>query len=353
MALRLHATPVRAGLVVIAAFSLLTASSTAAVAEAGVKRPRTWGDATILSVDGPVQLTVRTRGMRVGLRLAYVDAPAQGECGASEATALLTRLAKRRGGRVRYVLSSTRPDGDGRFAAFVGGRSADLLERSLAHDLVRSEWARPVGRTTVSEMDNAYLYVGGEPWGPRAPRGVWARCGGHLHLPATQVVPGHAPATWAVNADGITESVGPLTLDPVLAPGRTLTVDQLAAIAPVELSDHNGESCWARVPSLEIVAMAATPTAQTPCGTADVFAIASTGPGSAQTSRGVGVGASRAAMVGAFPRLAASWRREDRYLDLLPLHGRAAGPWAWQTLAAVNDDGKVTSFLTSTGTWPR
>ncbi len=322
----------------------------------GRAAPRRAGAATLVSVDGPARLTVKTKSGKLRIRLFSIDTPQVGECGAPESIAALKKLAKRGKGRFRYELldGGTRDferDAEGRYLAFLAPPGQDGFFSGLGQDLVDTEWARNGDALALTQppITHGDLTVGGAGAGfgsSRTPRGVWALCGGRMHLPASQPVPSHAPATWAITADGVTESIGPLALSPTLSPSTNLTVAQVAALAPVELYDVGGSQCRASVPSLQLVLSAATPGKQ-PCGSAEVFAVVTSGPGAAATTQGVGVGSSASAAKAAFPRLAGGTDGEDGGLRLT---GADALPWAWQTQAGVDErTGTIDGFYTSAG----
>ncbi|MBO9534200.1 MAG: hypothetical protein J7513_14610 [Solirubrobacteraceae bacterium] len=332
--------------------ALVVASSPGAPAAAAApKKVPLHGDATVTSVDGPGRLTLGTKAGPVKLRLYLVDTPEPGECGAEESTAALRSLTAGPRKRVRYVAWSRTPDAEGRLPAIVGPRKADLLERSLGISLVEREWARSGGSRTISEADGISISVGADSFSPRAPRGVWARCGGFMHLPSSEPVPAHDPATWAVNGNGITESVGPIGLSATLAPGTALTVADVARLARVESTDLGEGRCWVRVPTLELVLFAST-AAGVPCERSHISAIASSGPGSASTTNGFRTGQPAKSAVSFFPRLAASLDGPLELQDQLPLAGYARMPWAWQTIAGVDKRaGTIYGFATSTTRW--
>ncbi|MDO9352266.1 MAG: hypothetical protein Q7T55_01135, partial [Solirubrobacteraceae bacterium] len=241
-------------------------------------------------------------------------------------------------------------DAEGRYLGFLSRRGGDGFFDGLGQDLVDTEWARngeavgPAQRFTPRDLQVGGVSAGDGP--PRAPRGVWANCGGRMHLPAGQPVPANAPAPWTITADGVTEAIGPLTLSPTLSPSTNLTVAQVAAVAPVEILAVNAYECRAVVPSLQLVLSAATPGTQ-PCGSAEVYGVATSGPGAAPTTRGVGVGSPASAAKGAFPRLATGADEPDPDGAAMQLTGPEPQPWAWQTLASVDSRGTIDGLYTS------
>src|SRR5690349_15394551 len=81
--------------------ALLLFAGGAPAAAAAPKKPRSWGSATIVSVDGPARLTLKSDRGTFKVRFWGIDTPEPGECGATETTAALRRLVDRRGSRVR------------------------------------------------------------------------------------------------------------------------------------------------------------------------------------------------------------------------------------------------------------
>ncbi|MDO9356940.1 MAG: hypothetical protein Q7T55_24800 [Solirubrobacteraceae bacterium] len=160
-----------AGLAIGGVMGPAAARATTSAKPSPKKRPPSYGNATITSVDGPGRLTLRTTGGPLKVRLWMVDTPEPGECGAEESTAALQRLTKGRRARVRYGMWRRRADGEGRVAAFVGPRRADFTKDSLSRDLIATEWARTAPAVTVSEGDGIYLSVGSESPAPPSPEG--------------------------------------------------------------------------------------------------------------------------------------------------------------------------------------
>lgn len=320
---------------------------------------RTYGNATVISVDGPARLTVKSKRGTFKLRLFGVDAPQVGECGADESVAALKRLVQRRKGRFDYLLVDRKQrDNEGRLSGVLSQFGDSFVEESLGAKLIAADWARSgvalrVGQGPTPSPQPWLGPVSMEDWGPRPLRGVWAKCGGRMHLPAGEPVPTHAPAPWTITPDGVTEQIGPLALPTTLGPGTAITVASVAQVAPVELTDTGAGFCWVRVPSLQLVLWAATPGPRHPCSAAEVYGIATWGPGVTTTSRGLSTGAPVRAAAALFPRLAAGGAYALR-LEQVPLAGLERVPWAWQTIAAVDEDsGKITGFLTSTSDWER
>ena len=339
-------------MVAIVAATAAPLCMTAAAPSGAAAAPKSSGQARIVSVDGPARLTLRAKGGKLKVRLTLIDTPEPGECGAAESTAALERLTQRKGGLVRYVLWGRKPDAEGRMPALVGPARSDLTERSLARDLVVREWARSAPAVTISEADGISLSIGGDQWGPRPARGVWARCGGHFHLPAAAPVPAHAPAVWNVDDLGVTNAIGPIVLSPELSPTTVLTVAALRQFGAIELSPAGEGLCNARIPSLEISALATTSAEKPSCDTADVYGFSSSGPGVAATSNGLRAGGTPADADARFPRLRDS--EDDLVGDELPLSGYTPVPWAWQTVAGMNErTDRIAGFYTSTSTPPR
>lgn len=346
----------------IAAFTLV-AAFLAAPGLASAQKLRRSGTATVVSVDGPALLTIKTtKGQKLRMRLFGVDAPAPGECGATESAAALAKLTKGDRGTLRYSLVERRSgvyerSSDGSLLGSLGpiNRGLDVFFYGLSGELLATEWARSGDTLRPDQAPIAHgetmAGYSEEPTGPRPARGLWAACGGRVHLPGGEAPPAHQPAPWTITSNGITTAIGPLLLPATLAPGATLTVAAVAAIAPVELDDF-GDTCQARVPSLEIVLVAATPTAEQPCSRAEVHAIATDGPGSATTTTtGLAIGERADLLPKLFPRvggLDGSVCDED----VLALAGPQLRPWAWQTEAEVHYESCVVIGL-STSTAPR
>lgn len=311
---------------------------------ATAKRPKFAANATVVRVDGPGRLTLKTSTGTFPMRLALLDMPEPGECGADEATTVLRRLTTGRRARVRYVLHTTTPDAEGRFDAAIGPRNADLTERSLAQDLLTREWALLGGRITVSEADGIALKAGSEPFGPRPSRGLWARCGGLAHLPANQPAPASTPANWTITPDGITTAIGPISLPATLAPGTLPTVEALRPDHRIETAVIDTAVCRARIPSLGLVAYTNTMGAAT-CENGELFAFSTYGPGAATTNTGLRIGSPITDAPKLFPRLAKTLRGQVPSDDRIPLAGYAPAIWTWTTQALPNERTRTIAAL--------
>lgn len=198
----------------LAALAPALAMACAAPAKAAALRRA--GAATLVSVDGPARLTVKTKSGRVRIRLYAIDTPQAGECGAAESVAALKTLATRGKSRFRYELldrarGGFERDAEGRYLGFLAPPGEDGFFSGLGQDLVATEWAGdgeaigPAQRVVARDFQVGGAGAGGGP--PRSPRGVWATCGGRMHLPAGEPVPAHAPAPWTITADGVTEAI--------------------------------------------------------------------------------------------------------------------------------------------------
>ncbi|MBO9534201.1 MAG: hypothetical protein J7513_14615 [Solirubrobacteraceae bacterium] len=312
---------------------------------------RAYGKATVQSVDGPGQLTIRAGKRTLAVRLYFIDLPRPGECGAAEATRALRGFVRRAHGTLRYELVQTydgdpRPfarDADGRYPVAITYRS-DL--RELGADLIAADWARPgmppaelaaLRRTDADVSGEDLPGRRGDEEAPRARRGVWALCGGRLHLPLGQPVPATAPAPWSVDEHGITSAVGPITLSPTLAPESTLTLDHLAAAAPVELTRF-ALGCRAWAPALQIRVWIYSDDAD--CHGAPISAIRSAGPEPAAFSRGGAVGDLTSALPSRFPAFSPS-TSTDGFLS-----GSGAPQWAWQTQVLAGRDRRISGVAT-------
>jgi hypothetical protein len=232
------------------------------------------------------------------------------------------------------------------------GKYASRYKVSYGAALVGSGWARTglaVGLgQPVSQLDAPVdAEIQGDPArGIRASRGVWLTCAGRMHLPGGQPAPATSPATWSIDANGITHAIGPLTLSPTLTPESALTIAGVAAVAPVELVLDDG-ACVANVPSLQLMVLSqADDAGRVPCGATDVSAIYSSGPGIARTDRGLKTGDAAAMIKNFYPRVAPLPYDQDD-ADFLPLAGSAVLPlWAWTSTAALDEDLKVDGFVT-------
>lgn len=325
-------------------------ASFAAPSGAQAAWPPSWGKATVKSVDGPDQLTLDRRGRTFKVRLAFVDVPQSGECGATEATTALKGFVRRAPKRLRYTIDRTehgqRRDAEGRYVANVS-YAVRYTQRSLAADLVRADWARPGERGSLDAVGTRESYEGGdsalagalEADEPRVRRGIWVRCGGRTHLPLGEAAPASSPAAWSVDAHGITSRIGPIALSPVLTPTSMLTARQLAALAPTDVT-RTGSACRVWMPSLQIRFYAdAAPGA--PCGDASVYSLRSTGPDPAPLVRGGATGRPLAELLPFF-RLVDP--RET--VGEVALAGSAQHPWAWTTNALVLRKGPVQAIVT-------
>lgn len=331
----------------------IAALGLASSARAAAKPIRSYGNATVVSVDGPARLTLKTGRGRLAIRLYMVDAPEPDECGAAEGTAALKRLTKGRRARVRYVTFTRKPDAEGRLSAVVGPRGADLVERSVARDLVATDWARTFPSVSISPSDNISLSVASERFGPRKPQGLWTRCGGYTHLPASEPAPAHAPVPWTITADGITQAIGPIVPAAAAPPGAPLRVADLARIVRVEVTDPGGPTCWPRIPSLELKVYATVDRKKgESCATGAVEAIVSSGPGYVSTTLGLRVGQTVAEARTLFPRLASVFNEQATRDTPLRLAGDVPAATPWQTLAGRRErNAKIVGFLTSPVAW--
>ncbi len=331
--------------VLAAAVSVVVATGVSA--GAAIAKPLAGsGKAVVESVDGPTLLTVKVGRREVPVRLAMVDAPATGECGASEAKAALVRYVRRAPRRLSYSLLRTMRRGfardqDGRLLAVLRyGRARS--DRDLAWDLIDAEWARwgdPV--SFDASADQTFLVAGLSPLPllRSTGRGVWLRCGGRLHLPAGEPAPSVGPGVWNVNDQGVTTSIGSVALT-----DKGLTFGELAAVTPVELVVMPAwAGCTAYLPTLQALALS-TEQARTCRDTQVARFIAgrqnTAWPGSSAVSRGPKVGDRLPDLSIAFP-LADSDPPDSSWINL----SGPEKPWAWQTHLITSDRGKLVESL--------
>lgn len=350
MSASFHARSARAAVLAAGALSLGAAPSSDA-------RPklRTAGAAKVVSVDGPARLTVATKHGRLRMTLFGVDTPQLGECGATESVLALKRLVRGRKARLRYRLIDLAPglyerDREGRYVGWLGSDAASLEFSGLRQALADTGWARggeSVAPGTPNPTHGDWTLAGGlfDATTPRTPIGLWARCGGRAHLPASAPVPESAPATWSVTTDGVTESIGPLPLPATLAPGSTLTMRDVSAVTALEFTAEGSGNCTGHAPGLQL-RLFAYPDARQPCSDADVYAIASSGPGATTTTRGLAAGARAAMARSFFPRVEAD--RDAAEDGGLSLAGTGGAFTAWRTAALVSERGQITGFVTTT-----
>lgn len=337
----------RLGTTVGLAMGLLTLTVGPVGSQARAAGPPSSGSAEVRSVDGPGRLTLERNGKAIPVRLFFTDTPQDGECGAKEATAALRGFVRRAPRRVRYVIAERRTgdlarDTDGRYLAQVTYSVRDR-DRGFGSDLMRADWARlgesalvNGGSSRDAELVEANDNGTEEPltFEPRARRGVWARCGGHLHLGAGEPVPPSSAAPWAVDANGVASAVGPITLSPTLTPATTMTLRDLAALSAAELTRAD-DGCRAWFPSLQIRAFAVV-ARSTPCGDGAVSAVSTVGPDRAAFTRGGGVGSPIADLRSIFPLLVPSAR-----FTAWRLSGPSARPWAWQTSGEFDQEQRI------------
>ncbi len=332
----------------ISTATLALAASLALPGGAEAAWPPSWSKATVKSVDGPGILTLDHKGRDLPIRLFFIDTPRTGECGAAQATSALNGFVRRAPRQVRFAIAhrleprAQAQDADGRYLAMVT-YTVRGKPRGFGSDLLRAEWARAGEPATVdgARVGTADLTDGEHghdepvlPAEPRARRGVWALCGGRLHLPIGETPGASAPAAWSVSEQGIASAVGPLALSPSLTPTGSLTFRQLSTIAPTEFARWPG-GCRAWVPSLQIRSWAYVDEGK-PCGDAVVSALSTVGPEAASLTRGGAVGTPAASLKAYFPLLAPTdgslyWR----------LSGPGRRVWAWQAEAEVDRAGTL------------
>lgn len=321
--------------------------------------PRPGGAAKVVSVDGPTSVTIKNRkGQRIALRLTGIDAPRAGECGATETQAALEQILAGRLDELRYKLTyrdgkQPERDPDGRYVGAltyyppkdpynryaVGARLVDLgwarsgIPASLDSPTPRNLW------TAVESEDD----LGRARDRQGRPRGLWARCGGRLHLPAEQPVPSTAAVPWTTTDRGITTAVGALKLPGLLTPETTLTLRRVAAqVGDLELVRVQN-ACLGVIPSVQVVVYAWTVDRPgTRCGDADVQAVTSYGPGTPSLDRGPRVGESTRSIPAAYPLV--DDFAFDADTDSVPLSGGEFHAWAWQTRAELDERGRIGWF---------
>ncbi len=318
----------------------------AAPSAARAKDLRAAGPAKIVSVDGPALVTVKTQQRTLKMRLFGIDAPERDECGYSGAVKALKGLLRpkqtMRYEIIRDGVRSFERDAAGRYFGWISRPGQDSVFNSVAHELLDTEWVTGGDQLGLNEAPPEHVFTemgAGTPSFPRSAQGLWAACGGHTHLPVSSAVPAHAPAPWNVNADGMLESVGPITFPSTLTPEATLTVAEVAAVAPVELGDVGNGRCHVRVPSLELLLYATSLSARHPCGKADVYGAWATGPGKVATTNGLAAGAPHTSAAMRFPRAVRTGTEGER----LELSG-FDHEWPWRTTAILDEQGLVLGF---------
>lgn len=310
--------------------------------------PSDAGTATVRSVDGPTQLTITTRDRALRIRLVGIDAPRAGECGAPEATAALRGFVRRAPGRFRYDLAWSDPrrhakDPDGRYLATMRYRN---WQRDLALDLVGAGWARS-GERGAADNPGARSALAGNfdefeandiTGAPRRHTGLWATCGGFAHLPAAAHVPATAPVPWTIDRNGIASAVGPFTMNPSLRPDEGLTISDVARVTPIEITRFfGGCRIWAPALQLRFWSYGAAPN----CGDAPVTSVRTTGPDAARNADGSILGIPANGLTTSFPLLQPQ-ADERRW----PLSGPDRHQWAWQTVADVDQAGRLSGLTT-------
>lgn len=328
----------------VSASVALTTPSTSHAAQ-----PAAYGRATVTSIDGPGRMTIRARSRRIPVRLFFVDVPQSGECGAPQSTAALRRSVARAPRNLDYELAEL---GSGQLARDADGRYLATLSyrhgiRNFASDLINADWGRAGEPATLDEPagDLRRLEVAPD-WAtralidtPRARRGIWALCGGRLHLPAGAAIPTSAAAVWAVDARGITTAVGSLPLPATLTPEGALTLRDVASAWNAEVTRWPG-GCRVWFPQLQVRVWVDSDAG--PCDQSYVAAIRTTGPDQASLSRGgVGVGAPVANLSPLFPLVGATQSGPTRTLS-----GPGCPQWAWQTEALISSAGRVDGLAT-------
>lgn len=333
-------------------FGLVWAVAAAAMAASGpcakAAALKPWGEARVVSVDGPDLLTIKIGRRTLPARLFAVDAPQPGECGSAETTAALRGFVRRAPQRYSYVLLDLF---DGRFGRDANGRWLVTMnyevrrrDRELGADLVRADWARrgePATLVSGTAAEGDLPYQGSEQDLPRPRRGLWAICGGRTHLPLAAAVPPTTAAPWDIDASGITRAIGPLAFSPALTPAATLTIRQFSERVPVDLTWREG-GCEAYAPSLQIYARAWSSAER--CGDAWITSIRSSGPDGTAATRGSVVGGPATALPALFPLAA----RDPKVPNSWLLSGNGKRQWGWQTDASIDRAGRVTMLRTVT-----
>ncbi|MDO9352267.1 MAG: hypothetical protein Q7T55_01140, partial [Solirubrobacteraceae bacterium] len=174
--------------------AVVVAVALAFTAPGAQSRPlRASGTAAVKSVDGPGQLTITVGRRALPVRLYSVDVPRPGECGAAETTAALSGFVRRAPRKIEYALASTKTglqrDASGRFVAILAYRGSRGW-RDFGADLLRTGWGRDGDTTTGAESPPVRASLPEDARGasgggaePAGRVGVWARCGGRVHLP--------------------------------------------------------------------------------------------------------------------------------------------------------------------------
>lgn len=334
--------------------AVAAACATVGVAPAGAV-PR-FGRGVVQRVDGPARVSVAFGSRVLRVHMVGVDAPESGECGAAQSKAALRTLAT--GKSVRFELPAR---AHGKVAKDVGGRIyARLTTRSsdLATALAATGWARlgvrvqkgrAVGPAAETWVDDDATTDGlGTGGGAMPTTGVWAVCGGRMHLPAGQAAAASAAATWTTDAHGALTAIGAITVP--AAATAALTVPRLAATVAggEEITDGNG-ACYLLFPALRAAVVGFTdPTRTARRCTSAVRGFQTYGPGAFATDRGLATGAAATAIPGLYGELSAD-DAADTGLVALPL-GSVRSTAPWEVWAHLDRSHRVTGFSAGTVT---
>lgn len=325
--------------------------------------------AVITSVDGPRHLTLRTdAGRTLPVRLAGIDGPNAGECGAAEATTALRQLAAKRGGRVYFELARRGRTGirgaDGRYLASLQSRLRAVRGEPryggvFEARLIELGWARtgvdpatPAAERVASLEAGSTADSGSDSISGIARRGgIWQACGGWMHRQPGSI-PAAAPAVWSIDRLGLTHAIGPVTLPSDVSPAAALTLGQLRdRIGALEVTIGDG-GCVGHNPALRISAVVFLRDEQdSSCDDEPVYVIESTGPDPISTDRGARTGGPADQLRGAFDAVTTAALERASDTGALRLSAGGFTPWAWKSGATI-DRGRVIGFSTVLVTGP-
>ncbi len=143
---------------------------------------------------------------------------------------------------------------------------------------------------------------------------------------------------WTIDRSGIANTVGPFTLNPSLRPGEGLTISDVARTTPIEITRfYSGCRIWAPALQLRFWSYGEAPN----CGDAPISSVRTTGPDAARNADGSILGIPAKDLTTSFPLL-----QPQAGERLWPLSGPDRRQWAWQTVADVDQAGRLSALTT-------